>query len=282
MRRLLYICSLPHSGSTALSLFLGTHSRLIGLGGIDRAVSVVAEAIASNDATKLPALQCTCGVAATECVFWGEVAKQISTRDFRKRQVRYELALEVFQRVFGDDFWPVDSSKHVEPLEDWRGLPDLDLKVIHLIKDVRAAVTSAIDHARRAKKTRPGPLLVLEHSRRWRRENRKIDQFLARTTLPNQRVGYEEICLMPATMMRVISQFAGVPEEEGSLQLRASQSHLITGNRMREQAEKQELRYDHRWLARRDWIWAAVFSPEIFRYNSKAVYSNKSDALWTR
>ena len=281
--RLLYLCSLPHSGSTMFSLFLGTHSRMVGLGGVDRAVQILAEALAAKDEKKLQKLPCTCGVNATECPYWGAVAQAAPTRDLKERRARYELALEVFDRVFGNAAWPVDSSKHVEPLEDVRRVEGLDLKVIHVIKDVRSLTASFIDQARRNKaKTRPGPLLAIEYFHRWLRENRKIERALEAARLPTQRVGYEEACLAPEVTMKTISTFLDLPIETGSLQLRESRSHLIVGNRMRGQEEKQTLRYDHRWFARRDWLLAAFLMPHILRYNSRAVYSNESTTMWSR
>jgi hypothetical protein len=281
--RLLYLCSLPHSGSTMFSLFLGTHSRLVGLGGIDRAVQVLGEAVMTKDEKKLHKLPCTCGVNATECAYWGAVAREAAGRDLRERRARYELALEVFDRVFGAEAWPVDSSKHVEPLAEVHRIAGLDLRVVHVIKDVRSLTASFIDQARRNKaKTRPGPLLALEYFHRWRRENGKIEQAIAQHGIRSHRVGYEEACLAPESTMKTISTFLGIPPEPGSLQLRQSRSHLIVGNRMRGQEEKQTLRYDHRWFARRDWLLAAVLLPHILRYNSRAVYSNESTTIWER
>lgn len=280
-RRLLYICSLPHSGSTMFSLFLGTHSRLVGLGGIDRAVQVLAEAV--GDAKKSAKLQCTCGAPGLACPYWGEVARRLPGGDATQRRGRYELALDAFQSVFGDGVWPVDSSKHVEPLAEVRLIAGLDLKAVHVMKDVRSQTASDIDRARRDRGIqRPGALLAVEYFWRWRRENRKIDDFLTRYEVARRRVGYEEACLAPEVIMGVMSEFLGVPREAGSLKLGESRSHLIVGNRMRGQEEKQTLRYDHRWFARRDWLPAALLLPQIMRFNSSAVYGNGSEAMWKR
>ncbi|MHA3771573.1 hypothetical protein ACXR0O_08555 [Verrucomicrobiota bacterium sgz303538] len=266
-----------------LSLFLGTHSRLVGLGGIDRSVRLLSEALEGKDTKKLQKLRCTCGTAATECRYWGEVARRIPSHDVSNRRAQYELALSTFPNVFGEDAWPVDSSKHIEPLDDLCKINGLDLKVVHLIKDVRSLTASFIDQARRHKgNTRPGALLAIEYFLRWRRENGKIDACLTRNHLPVQRVGYEEVCMAPEVIMGAVSGFLGLPAEPGSLTFDQSNSHLIVGNRMREQEEKQTLRYDHRWFARRDWIPAAVLLPQILRYNTRAVYSNGSDAMWTK
>jgi hypothetical protein len=60
--KLLYIASLPHSGSTVSSLILGQQPNIIGLGGIDRAVSILVDEPdkASNEF-------CSCGRKVLEC-----------------------------------------------------------------------------------------------------------------------------------------------------------------------------------------------------------------------
>lgn len=273
MAKLLYLCSLPHSGSTLLSLFLGGHSRLISLGGIDRSVSLLC------DPKEAARLECTCGSPALECRYWSEVAKRL--RGKPRLPERYQIALEAFGSVFGDEVWPMDSSKHVEPLRELASEENLTLRAIHLIKDVRTLTTSFIDRARRTKAhPRPGPVLALEYFWKWRRENRKIETCLETRGVEFRRVGYEELCLAPDTITARISEWLGLPVESVSPSLRQSGSHLIAGNRMRKQEEKQSLRYDHRWFSRREWLLAAVLFPQIMKYNSEAVYSNQADALW--
>jgi hypothetical protein len=283
MHRLAYICSMPHSGSTAFSLFLGTHSRMVGLGGIDRAVTMLSESVDAAGAGGKRALPCTCGAPALECPYWGEVAQRVADEKPEDRAARYRVALEAFETVYGETMWPVDSSKHIEPLTDLCALPGLDLRAFHLLKDVRSLTTSFIDHARKTKAwTRPAPLLALEYFLRWKRENLKIESFLQKQNVRSHRIGYEELCLAPDAIMERISSFLGLPPERGSLQLTQSRSHLIVGNRMRGQEEKQRLRYDHRWFSRRDWLVVSLLLPGIRRYNSAAVYSNESEALWKK
>ncbi len=274
--RLLYLCSLPHSGSTLLSLFLGGHSRLIGLGGIERAVALLADPQAASG------LRCTCGAPAGGCPYWGKVAERLPGGQDLSRAERYRLALEIFPLVFGPDAWPVDSSKHVEQLATLRALPHLDLRAVHLIKDIRGNAISAIDRARRKKGTRrPGWLLAIENFHRWRRENGKIDAAVARLDIPTLRVGYEELCLKHERTMTQIATALGLPAEPVSLSLETSRSHLIVGNRMRGQPEKQRLRYDNRWFSRGEWLPAAVLFRGAMRYNARHVY-HAAGATWSQ
>ncbi len=273
--RLLYLCSLPHSGSTLLSLFLGGHSRLVGLGGIERSVSVLASAEGGS-------LHCTCGQSATECPYWGEVSRRLPAGKKLPQIERYRLALEVFPQVFGPEAWPVDSSKHIEQLTELRTLPGLDLRAIHLIKDIRSNAISAIDRARRKKgNRRPGWLLAIENFHRWRRENGKIDTAVERLGIPAVRVGYEELCLKHEQVLAAIAAALHLPDEPLSLSLESSRSHLIVGNRMRAQSEKQQLRYDNRWFSRGEWLPAAVLFRSAMHYNARAVYGT-GESTWSR
>lgn len=63
--KLLYIASLPHSGSTVSSLILGQQPEIIGLGGIDRAVTILAD-----EPEKAAQEFCSCGNKVQECEYW--------------------------------------------------------------------------------------------------------------------------------------------------------------------------------------------------------------------
>jgi len=149
-----------------------------------------------------------------------------------------------------------------------------------LIKDVRNNAISAIDRARRKKNTRrPGWMLAVENFHRWRRENGKIDTATSQLGVPTLRVGYEELCLKHEKAMESIAAFLGLPREKLSLSLETSHSHLIACNRMREQSEKQQLRYDNRWFSRQEWLLAACLFPGVMRYNTQAVYGTR-ETTW--
>lgn len=275
MNRILYIASLPHSGSTLLDLFAGKHPDLIGLGGVDRAVGMLA-----TEPEKTSARMCSCGVAAGSCRYWGRVVKRIAEgADTSSTASRYKLAMEVFSGVFGEDKVPVDSTKLHEPLTALAAMtPRPDLRVVHLAKDFRAAAVSFVDNKRRkGGSMRPSWLLATQGVWKWLRENRKIEEACRSAQWPVLHLGYESLCLQPEESMALISHHAGVPTAApADLNLRATNSHLFIGNRMRREGEKAKLQYDTRWMARTDWLPAAILLPQTHAANRRWVHHGRS------
>ncbi len=273
MFRLLYIASLPHSGSTLLNLLVGNSPQMIGLGGIDRATTMLVES-----PEKTQASQCSCGSSVRDCRYWGSVASRLAKGQATGRIDRYRIVLEEFESTYGPTMLPVDSSKIKEPIIDLASAKDLDLdlRVIHLAKDFRTAVTSTIDTKRRKKGTKsPGGYLALKAAHKWLRENGKLERCLKQTEVAHFNLGYEELCLNFNRAFGALCEFAGADHDpEQSLRISESTSHLFIGNRMRNQSEKAELRYDHRWFSRREWMAPAVLMPLVHRGNAKWVYTD--------
>jgi len=272
MPRLLYIASLPHSGSTLLNLLVGNSPQMIGLGGIDRATKMLVES-----PEKTQASECSCGSIVRDCRYWGSVAARLAKGDTTKRIDRYRVALEEFESTFGTSMLPVDSSKIKEPIIDLAAAKDLDLdlRVVHLAKDFRTAVISAIDTKRRKNATKsPGAYLALKAAHKWLRENGKLERCLKQNNVEHFNLGYEELCLNFNYAFGALCEFAGADHDpHQSLRINDSTSHLFIGNRMRNQSEKAELRYDYRWFSRREWMAPAVLLPLVYRGNAKWVYT---------
>lgn len=72
MKKLVFIASLSHSGSTILDLILGGHSRFVGLGEIVRVLRP-----GPTGLEKTRKLLCSCNKEMDQCVFWGKVACQL-------------------------------------------------------------------------------------------------------------------------------------------------------------------------------------------------------------
>lgn len=275
---LLYIASLPHSGSTLLDLLVGKHPRMIGLGGIDRAMRLLAEY-----PTETSARICSCGVPVAACPYWGEIMMSMDARSRPTDFVgRYALALEVFSQVFGPAAIPVDSSKIKEPLAQLRDprLQSLEARVLHLTKDFRTAAVSYTDNKRRkAGKTRPGWLLTSEGAWKWWRENLKLERAIQASGWPVLGIGYETLCMAPAQTLAGIAAFVGLPPGSPvgtttDTNLRQTGSHLFIGNRMRKGEVSSTLRYDNRWMSRTDWLPAAVLMPWLHPANRRWVHTS--------
>jgi hypothetical protein len=268
--KLLYIASLPHSGSTVSSLILGQQPKIIGLGGIDRAVTILAD-----EPQKAENEFCSCGKQVFECGYWSRVlAKADAVKGAGQRQ-RYELALSVFQDVFGFDAWAVDSSKHAEPISSLARFPEIDLRALHLCRDYRSAVASSVDLKRTRKNvSRPGWVMGLETGWRWHRGNSKIRAILFENKIPFWGIGYEELCLGLPHFFRELGVFLKTPIIEVPATIAGSGSHLFIGNAMRRQKDKEALMYDYRWFSRTDWMSASLLMPWLAKGNRDWVYSN--------
>jgi hypothetical protein len=273
MQTLLYIASLPHSGSTLLDLLLGGQPSMIGIGGVDRAVSMLVE-----KPQETAQRTCSCGARVPACPYWGAVLARIGAGECpRDLPGRYRLALGVFAETFGSAVVPVDSSKVREPLLQLRGAGLRDVRVIHLAKDFRAASVSYVENKRRKGALRhPAWISSTVGAWKWHRENRKIEMAIAAAGWPRLGLGYESPCLRPSESLAAITRFAGLPAHAPSppADLRHTASHLFIGNRMRN--DSAPLAYDARWMTRRHWMPAALLMPWLHHANKRWVHKTET------
>jgi hypothetical protein len=272
MKQIVYISSLTHSGSTLLDLILGGHPRFIGLGEVAR----FAERRLENSREAI----CSCGQRMDDCLFWSQVAARFQAHEGLNFEQKYRLVFEIFEEIFGPDAIPVDSSKHLSPLDVLHSSPHFDLKILYLLKDVRSFTVSRLDNLKRKEGQRwykriPGQIFW-----DWYARNRKMRHFFIDRKMEVFQVGYEELCLHPGKIVGKICDFLGETMEPAMLTLQESGSHVLRGNRMRYQKEKAEMSYDHRWFLRNEWILPAFLFPHIMRYNAREVYRNNTDAIW--
>lgn len=136
----------------------------------------------------------------------------------------------------------VDTSKDRLRFRALRRHSSLDVRAIHLVRDVRGVVASRL---RRGRISRG----VDRAARDWSLVHGKIEVALA--ALPAERriqVRYEDLCRdVPGTLARLY-EFCGVAAGSGTADLRRSPHHLI-GNRMRlsELVDLGDVRTDERW-----------------------------------
>ena len=178
------------------------------------------------------------------------------------------------------------------------GIPGIQLKVLHLIRDVRSWTVSRQDNSKRKADFYLGDLVrgygwkaggqyakrrPVYRFRQWYLGNRRVQDLLEREKIPSFQLGYEELCLHPNLLVRNICEFLDVKPVDSMLSLPDSGSHVALGNRMRSQKEKrQRIFYDNRWFYRNDWLLPAVLLPRIMRYNTAEVYRNIRGVLWSR
>ncbi len=146
--------------------------------------------------------------------------------------------IEAVLEVTGRDIF-VDSSKDRRRVSYLRTFSALDIRSIHLVRDVRAFVTS---HLRRKE-----GLSAPNVAKLWVKENKKIERFLA--TLPQGRwirILYDDLCLDSQGTLNRLYHFCGVKP----LVIKDFRSghHHIVGNPMR-LSNSSEIKLDERWKA---------------------------------
>ncbi len=132
-----------------------------------------------------------------------------------------------------------DTSKRTPRLLHMLRVPALDMKLVHLVRDVRGYAASA-------KKRGMSPL---DAARTWRRDQLTIADVARRhPSTPFHRIRYEELCADPAVTMRKLWAFCGVQDVEAPSIVDAAAHHVL-GNAMR-MGGAIRIRLDESWKNR--------------------------------
>lgn len=229
--RVLYIASLPHSGSTLLDLLLGSHSAVHGLGEIQALKRYVAP---GQEALPDRRRQCTCGASSVWlCPFWSAVdatlglsgieglqALNIAAEDeetFRRdNSALFRAIAEVAQkRVL------VDSSKCLTRLRRLFGIPGLTLLPVFLHREPAGQIASMVrkygDVGKQIESNINASAELLDFF--WDR----TDPF----------VSYATLTANPRAVIARLLLPLGLEFEEAQLDWTAHAHHNIGGNRMR-------------------------------------------------
>lgn len=284
----IFIASLSHSGSTLLNLLLGSHPRLVGLGEVDSVLQLSQEGLESEKG-----MPCSCGQRVASCEFWGPTFAALQQQPRATLAQKYGIVFKTFEKIYGPEFQIVDSSKYLTQLNNVRSIPNIDLKVVHLIKDVRAYTISQRDIIDADFKYRRLPILLgsIKFSRwvyrnsikapgylfwKWYLDNRAIQRQLANLGLRTTHISYDELAQHPGEVMEKLFRFLGLENPaEKTLAPNRTHSHAFMGNQMLgDPVKMSEIRYDDRWRQRADWYWATRLFPRIVAYNNELVHSN--------
>lgn len=153
----------------------------------------------------------------------------------------------------------IDSSKVALRLKYLLKIPDLDVRVIRVIRDGRAVsltytdewnFADSFDPAMRSggsgNRRPPQRNSMAEAARAWRRNNESCDALVA-TLPPDQwtEVRYEDLCADPAAALRKLSSFLHLKPERVILDFRTVAQHVI-GNGMR-MDPTTDITLDERW-----------------------------------
>ena len=280
MNKLLLIRGLGHSGTTILDLALGAHPQMVGLG---EAARILARP-APSDAHRGPAQlrgdlrferRCTCGEVAADCPVWGPVLAWLPEHDDCSLAVKMKRLIAALERAHvlesSSTSWVIDSYQGDLSLP-FEQESDLEIRVIHLTRDLRSWIHSRARSGRERGRWLPG----LKPMLRWCWMNARHERLLQRCPHPVLRLGYEQLALDPEASLRRICTWLGLEMSEQMLQPGSfSTSHLLSGNRMRFDAKRSAaIRYDASWMAAPTGLGqAALAVPWVAALNRRLVYS---------
>jgi hypothetical protein len=285
--RIIFIASLSHSGSTLLDLLLGAHPNFVGLGELYKVLQMSPAQLESEKV-----MRCTCGQHVADCVFWNPTLSALQKQADSSLAKKYLTVLDCLQNIMGKEKQLVDSSKYLAPLHLVTGLPGVDLKTIHLLKDVRSFTVSQRDSLGAELKYHHLPILgslvlsrmVYQNSLKspiylywkWYLRNQALQRHLKNAESTHVQVGYDELAQSPEDILPKLFKFLGTkPPQAANFLPKQTNSHIFMGNPMIASPQKMSgIYYDDRWKSRRDWKLPHVLFPGIRAYNKKAVYSN--------
>ena len=163
---------------------------------------------------------------------------------YRNRIARIDRVNQAFIRavlkVSGAQVF-ADTSKRIPRLLHLMRLPDLDVRVLLLVRDVRGYAASA--------KRRGFP--VLDAARTWQRHQVIFSDIVRQLPAERvERVRYEDLCARPAETLERLWQFSGVAPIPAPEVIDATQHHVL-GNAMRLGGQIR-IRLDQSWAERLD------------------------------
>ncbi len=297
--RLAYILAASHSGSTLLSMLLGSHPQIATIGEMNLSPQAMGD---------LDRYRCSCGQFIRQCGFWQRVSEAMRRRgvafdlacagtDYRSVQSRYaqrllkpmhrSTALECIRDVslslsrawraalseihrrnaalastvaeLAGAQVVVDSSKVGLRLKYLLRNPELDVRVIRLIRDGRAVALTYMDPAGFADASDPSKraggsggdrkaerLSMRQAAYEWRRcmeEAQHVLQGLDR--LRWIEVGYEDYCREPEGTLDRLHRFLDIEPGRQPKEFRSVEQHVV-GNGMRLDTTSK-IRLDERW-----------------------------------
>lgn len=297
--QLAYILAASHSGSTLLSMLLGSHPQIATIGEMNLSPRAMGD---------LDRYRCSCGQFIRQCDFWQRVSEGMARRgvafdlawagtDYRGVESRYarrllkpmhrgkaiecirdtglsllpawraglakihrqNAALASTIAELAEALLVVDSSKVGLRLKYLLQNPDLDVKVIRLIRDGRAVALTYMDPAgfadardpsRRAGGTggdRKGERLSMHQAAyQWRRCMEEAEHVLKGVDRSRWiEVRYEDYCREPDATLERLHRFLGVEPGRQPRDFRSVEQHVV-GNGMRLDTTS-EIYLDERW-----------------------------------
>lgn len=279
MQNLVVINSLSHSGSTVLSMVLAGHTKLISLGEIFQILRDAPEKWLHDNNTI-----CSCGATAGECNVWGAALKKIASdpslavteNKYENLNEKYQIVLETFNEVYGNDKIAIDTSKGFRHLKLITENKNIKSNIVFLIRDARAYATSQTRLARsqNTKGLRKIKQVTFYQLIRWYFFNKRRLNYIADKQIKSYQTSYEDLCFHSEATVKDICRSLDLEYQEQMIKLNNSQHHILFGNPMRLNKQKQtSITYDSRWLGNNDWALPYALLTKVRSFNKKYIYN---------
>lgn len=229
--RVLYIAGAGRSGSTFLSLMLSQHGQTQNIGQIRDLPNAHAEAA-----------PCSCGETVPDCAYWAPVVAALTARhgpqalatlrqgmqsfakaaseDIRWQNSTVRAALlhqhADFLTLFGDlyaaaseqavDRMLIDSSKSVDLCLALSLLPQVELKILNLVRDPRAVAVSWAKVLKR-------PKVLRGRTRNWAGRQRRLAILRDHASADFMQLRYEDLTVDPQSWIGRIQDWAGLERD---------------------------------------------------------------------
>lgn len=150
----------------------------------------------------------------------------------------------------------IDSSKHASLAYCLRWCEDIDLRVVHVVRDSRGVAYSWTKDVRRPESASGDRMTRYSPTRAailWNAQNAAFGM-LRRRGVPVRRVRYEKLMADPRTVVGKLATFAGMPATDEQLRYIGEDfadlgpSHSAAGNPMRFTVGRIPLRHDDVWM----------------------------------
>ncbi len=324
MTQLAYILAASHSGSSLLSILLGSHPRIATVGEIKLSASAMG---------KISRYRCSCGEFIRECQFWHKVKEGMAARcfafdianagtDYRAVKSRYARHLlgplhrGMFLEGLRDGALGIcptwrrklpeiqgrnvalvstvaeitgaklvtDSSKTAVRLKYLLRNPELDIRVVRLIRDGRGVALTYMDPARFADAKDPAMrgggngeqrknerLSMAQAAHQWRRCNEEAEHVLHRLDKSQWiEIRYEDLCKDTENTLGRLFEFFGLDPGKRAKDFRTVENHVI-GNGMRLD-KTSKISLDERWRSVLTEQELRIFDREAGRMNRRYGY----------
>ena len=241
------IAGAAHGGTTIPNLMLGQHPAIFATGKL--------RDFPHGDLFSEGNV-CSCGEPAASCPFWREVRTRFAAWEDKSDQEKIPALFRLISELSGRPFIG-DVTHNTGYAELLCGIRDIDLYLIHVVRDGRGVVHSGIRRDYRAGLLdRYGPRhirKVIKLSRRWSEQINQLTRLERLLGTRAVRISYEDLCNEPRTTLKPLGEclgldFDAIGEALGNGQPFQQIPHLLRGNIKLRTSNNIVLRQDKAYL----------------------------------